>query len=89
MCAERVAIYNASVHDPSVPITTIAITARNPKKPLQEIVSPCGACRQVISEYEKRHNHIIRVILFVQDCPIVEIESCQELLPFSFSGDLL
>lgn len=89
MCAERVAIYNASIYEPTVPIVSIAITARNTKKTLKDIVSPCGACRQVISEYEKRHTHKIRVILYVKDCPIVVIDSCQELLPFSFSGDLL
>lgn len=78
MCAERNAIYNAmmdgKLSDDMVALAIVADT--------EEPCSPCGACRQVISE------------LFPAGAPIylanlngdVKITNAQELLPFAFDG---
>ncbi len=81
MCAERNALYNAYCHGVSQDdIEALAIVADT-----DEPVSPCGACRQVISE------------LFPKDAPIYLAnlngdikETCiEELLPYAFeSSDL-
>ncbi|MFA7032303.1 MAG: cytidine deaminase [Bacilli bacterium] len=77
MCAERNAIYNAYMHgykkDDFVAFALCADT--------DEPTSPCGACRQVISE------------LYPKDAPIymsnlkgdIKQTTAVELLPFAFS----
>ena len=79
MCAERNALYNAMLHGyKKTDFVALALTADT-----DEPCSPCGACRQVISE------------LFPIDAPIymanlkgdVKESNIQELLPFAFSGD--
>ena len=81
MCAERNALYNAMMNgvkkDDMVALALIADT--------DEPCSPCGACRQVISE------------LFPSDAPIymanlkgdVQETTIKELLPFAFNEDAL
>ena len=79
MCAERNALYNAYMHgykkDDFVALALIADT--------DTPCSPCGACRQVISE------------LFPKDAPIYMANlkgdeketNIQELLPYAFSEE--
>ena len=78
MCAERNALYNAYMHgykkDDFVALALCADT--------DAPCSPCGACRQVISE------------LFPMDAPIymanmkglIQETTAKELLPFAFSA---
>lgn len=89
MCSERVALYNAAMSYPKVAVDTIAIVARNENKKLDHIISPCGACRQVISEYEHRHKSSIRLLLHVEDLGVYEFPKSSLLLPHSFTGDAL
>ena len=79
MCAERNALYNAMMNGyKKSDFVALAITADT-----DEPCSPCGACRQVISE------------LFPSDAKIylanlkgdLKETNIEELLPFSFSGD--
>jgi cytidine deaminase len=89
MCGERVALYNAVANEPKFLIKTIAITARNPVKKLVEPISPCGACRQVMLEFELRQQAPIRVLLKADEAEIYEFESVKDLLPFAFNGSFL
>ena len=41
----------------------IAITAKSNKEVLSSPVTPCGACRQVMSEYERIQSENMEVIL--------------------------
>ena len=79
MCAERNAIYNAYLNGyKKEDISALALIADT-----EEPCSPCGACRQVISE------------LLKEDAPIymanmkgeIKETNAKELLPFAFSGD--
>ncbi len=79
MCAERNAIYGAMMDGKTADdMVALAIVADT-----DEPCSPCGACRQVISE------------LFPHDAPIFLANlkgdrmttNIEELLPFAFSGD--
>lgn len=89
MCGERVALYNAAANYPNVSVVTLAIVARNPKKKLTQPVSPCGACRQVIAEYESRYGNDIRIILKGETDEIIEFETIKELLPYGFDDTFL
>lgn len=89
ICGERVALYNASDQYPGEVIETLAIVARNTKMTIDTPVSPCGACRQVITEYEQRQRKPIRILLKSDVSEIYILESGKELLPLSFDSSFL
>ena len=89
LCAERVAVFGASSHFPGVKIEAIAITARSEKRELTEPVSPCGACRQVMVEYEINQKTPIRVLMMHTDGRVRVAERAQDMLPFAFIGSNL
>lgn len=89
MCGERVALYNAGAEAPDQSVKTLAIVVRHKSKPVKSIATPCGACRQVISEFEQRGKSDIRLLLKSDGPEVVTFDSIKELLPFSFNGDVL
>lgn len=89
LCAERVAIYAAGAQYPNVAIKTIAITCKSKQFEVDEPLSPCGACRQAMSEYEMRHNKHIRIILAGETGKIRMLDSIADLLPFMFKAEAL
>ena len=89
LCAERTAIFWANSQYPDKAIEMLAIAARTEQGELEKPITPCGACRQVILETEKRFNTPMRIILYgSKECYIVE-DGIKSLLPFSFSSDFL
>lgn len=89
LCAERVAIFYAGAQYPTVAIKTIAITCKSKSFHVGEPLSPCGACRQAMSEYEILHKSPIRIILSGETGKILIIESIADLLPFMFKAGQL
>ena len=89
MCGERVALYNAAANKPFVPIESLAITIKNLSMIIDKPVSPCGACRQVISEYEFRHRQAIRIFLKSDNDEVYVISSVNDLLPLGFNASFL
>jgi len=89
LCAERVAMFYASAKFPGIPFKAIAITANSDKIAISQPVSPCGACRQVMLEYEILSKNPIKVILAGKSGPIFVIDSVTDLLPFSFGPNEL
>ncbi len=88
LCAERVAIFSAGANYPDYPVNAIAIccvTENKTGKPF----SPCGACRQVLGEYESRAGKPMRIILGGMKGTAYVINSLKDLLPLSFEGDFL
>ena len=65
ICAERSAIFAAGAKYPDEPVVMLAIAARNSLgELLDDPISPCGICRQVILETESRFNQPIRILLY-------------------------
>jgi len=89
MCGERVALYNAATYNGKTAVESLAITIKNIRMPIEKPISPCGACRQVISEFEHRHNHPIRILLKSDSPEIYEINSVSDILPLGFDGSFL
>jgi len=87
LCAERVALFYAGSKFPGIAVNAIAIAAVNKEGKVPSVVSPCGACRQVMQEAETRFQQKIRVILDGQ--PIIILEGIDSLLPFSFKQEYL
>lgn len=84
LCAERVALFHAGAQFPGLAVDLICIVAKGDLMPISQLLSPCGACRQVMLESENRQNKPIRIILVNQDNRTMCIDSVQNLLPFGF-----
>lgn len=84
MCAERVALYSTSAQYPMQTISAIAISAYNKATEEDAVAFPCGVCRQVLLEYEKRQNSPIRILVCAKN-EVYIIESAKSLLPLSFN----
>jgi len=89
ICGERVALYNAHVNAHGKKIKTLAIIAKNPSKKLDQPVSPCGACRQVIAEFEQKQSAPIEIFLQGESDEVYYLESNDKLLPYQFSSKVL
>lgn len=89
LCAERVALFSAMANHPNETITAVAVTAKTKGKPLNNPVTPCGACRQVLAEYQHRQKKPIKIILYQADGKAIITNSIVNLLPFTFQSDFL
>jgi cytidine deaminase len=87
LCAERVAIFSAGANYPDKKIKAIAISARSDHFDVNKPVTPCGACRQAIAEYEHRHKNKIRMIMSGESGKILIAESIGNFLPYQFTAD--
>lgn len=86
ICAERVAVFSASALQPGIAIKSIAIVAKTDVFDLAVPVTPCGACRQVLAEYEMLSGEPIRIILQGNSEKIWILEGISNLLPLMFHG---
>jgi cytidine deaminase len=85
ICAERSAIFAAGAKYPDQPIMMMAIAARNNNGELQEEpISPCGPCRQVLIETEKRFKQPVRMLLYGEKYVYI-IDGIKQLMPLSFT----
>lgn len=84
LCAERTAVFAASAQRRDVQsYEALAIVGKNQDGWLCE-ASPCGACRQVLMEYEQRQGHPMRVLCYLSGDRVRVFPSVASLLPFSF-----
>ena len=88
LCAERTTIFAANAQYPDQPVISLAIAARNKEGFLSQPITPCGACRQVISGVEQRYQHPIRILLYGLDGTHV-IDSIEALLPIQFADSYM
>jgi len=79
LCAERVALFYAGAKHPQAKVIAIAVTAIQAVEPTY----PCGACRQVMIETEKRSKGAVKLIIGGKDSVLV-MDSCADILPFAF-----
>lgn len=89
LCAERTTLFWANSQYPTQPVEVLAIAARNEQGELAMPIPPCGACRQVILETEKRYSKAMRIILYgAKECYLIE-DGVKALLPLSFDAGFL
>ena len=85
-CAERSACFYAHAQYPDAKFVEMAIAARGTDGEfVTEPISPCGACRQALLEYETLAGANVPVLLAGQDV-IYKLQSVKSLLPLAF-GD--
>ena len=85
LCAERTTLFYANSQYPDQPVVTLAIAARTAKDFIDQPIPPCGACRQVMLETEKRFKRPMRILLSGEK-GIYELRSVGALLPLSFDA---
>ena len=86
LCAERVALFHIGANFPKQSVQTLCVVAKGDLIPPEKLLSPCGACRQVMLETENRQANKIKVIIINQDRRALVLSSVIDLLPFGFSA---
>lgn len=79
LCAERSLLFYVEANYANDPIEALAIASN----PSQRECYPCGQCRQVIVDVERRQKSPIRVIMSGAGTASV-VASAERLLPFTF-----
>ena len=83
LCAERSALFAAGAQYPDQPVKRLAIACFTSGHFTKEPGSPCGACRQVMTETEHRYGGKMEVLLYGEDETYV-FDSAADLLPLVF-----
>lgn len=84
LCAERVALFSAHSQFPKQRVVKLVIYASSEKHEIKGAISPCGACRQVISEYEFLGKEKIEIYM-ASDNEVVYTQGIESLLPMRFT----
>lgn len=79
LCAERSLLHYYATNYATDPIEALAIAS----DPSERECYPCGACRQVILDAERRQQSPIRIIM-AGGGTATTVESAESLLPFTF-----
>lgn len=83
-CAERTTAFYAHSRYPDARFVTLAVAARDTSgKEIASPISPCGACRQSLLEYETLAGRDVRVLLVGAD-EIYILPSVRAMLPLCF-----
>lgn len=85
LCAERSALFAAGANYPDQPVVRLAVACYYQGAFLDQPGSPCGACRQVMVETERRYNTPMEVILCGEKENLV-FRSAADLLPLVFDS---
>ena len=85
LCAERTALFYASASRPDKAMTAIAIAAGQNGQLLEMPATPCGACRQVMAQYQLKSGLPMKVLL-VGAHKIWKFEKIDDLLPLIFDS---
>ena len=75
--------YFCKANFPNSKIKKVAITVKSVEKIINEPVSPCGGCRQVMFEFERNQEESIKIFLKGEVGKVYELGSVEDLLPFS------
>jgi cytidine deaminase len=87
LCAERVAMFMASASFPGIPVQAIAITASSSIISVDHPISPCGACRQVLLEYQLNQENPIVLLLKGATGKTYRLRGLTQLLPLFFNEE--
>ena len=85
LCAERTALFYASASRPDKPMSAIAIAASQNGTLLQNPATPCGACRQVMAQYQLKSGRPMMTLLIGAE-KIWKFEKIDDLLPLIFDS---
>lgn len=85
LCAERTALFYASASRPNKAMTAIAIAAGQNGHICESPATPCGACRQVMAQYQTKSGMPMAVLL-IGASKVWKFEKVDDLLPLIFDS---
>ncbi len=84
MCAERVAVNYVFAQYPSAKIIAVAIAGIS----TDDLVTPCGACCQVLAEVKKRQESDFFVVMYGKYEGML-VKNISDLLPYAFNSNFI
>lgn len=85
LCAERTAMFYASASHPDCRMVSIALAGGRDGALCESPATPCGACRQVMAEYQSKSGAPMSVIL-IGSSKIWKFDRVDDLLPLIFDS---
>ena len=85
LCAERTAMFAAGANHPGVAFDTLAIAGGNGEEVCEMPAAPCGACRQVMAEYQRHYGKPLKIIL-IGTHSIYKFFRVEDILPLIFDS---
>lgn len=85
LCAERTAMFSAGANYPGLDMVSIAVAARQNGRICSDPVAPCGACRQVMIQYQTKSGKPMSVILVGAD-HIKKFARVNDIFPLIFDN---
>lgn len=88
ICAERTALFYVGAQGKASLIRKMAIRSLSERISVDYPILPCGACRQVMVEYEKQAGHPLTVLAQGASGAIIRLHGIRDtLMPFAFDTD--
>lgn len=88
MCAERAAFYYAGAQGMHAKVRKVAVRGDSLDKVIAQPVTPCGACRQAMLEYERLAGTDFIVIMQGKTGKVLRVKGvARSLIPFGFDID--
>ena len=85
LCAERTAMFAAGAHYPDKEMESIALAGGVMGRLTKNPATPCGACRQVMAQYQTKSGRPMSVIM-VGDGKIWKFDKVDDILPLIFDS---
>jgi len=85
LCAERTAMFAASAKYPDKDMRSIALAGGVHGRLTRQPATPCGACRQVMAQYQTKAGKPVSVIM-IGAARIWKFEKVDDILPLIFDS---
>ena len=86
-CGEASALSAYHTSGNKSPVIQVAIAANSNTVPVDRPVTPCGGCRQLLSELEYRQKQTCEYLFKGADGPVLLMSGIKGLLPLAFEAD--